>query len=303
MGPLGLYVHLPYCRTKCPYCNFVAYPARGGEEEPYVAALLAEIAAAAAGPAGGRPAASVYFGGGTPSLFSPASLERILAALGRAFRIEPGAEVTVEVDPATIDRAGLAALRAAGVTRLSVGLQAFDGRTLAALGRAHKAADGPRLLEAAAAAGFEAVSIDLIFGAPGQTLAGWAAELERAVAAAPAHLSCYALTIEPGTPFAALAARGRLPLPDEETQAAMFLLAHERLTAAGYEHYELSSYARPGARGRHNSAYWARRPYRGFGAGAHSFDPAVGRFGRRSWNLEDPAAYRAAAAGLRPAPA
>ncbi len=303
MEPLGLYLHIPYCQTKCPYCNFVAYRARGGEEGPYVEALLAEITAAASGPDHGRPAATVYFGGGTPSIFAPASIGRLLEALDRAFPLEAGAEVTVEVDPATIDLAGLKALRAAGVTRLSLGIQAFDGRALAALGRAHKAEDGPRLLGDIGAAGFDNFSLDLIFGVPGQTRADWAAELERAIAAGPAHLSCYALTVEPGTPFAALAARGRLGCPDEAAQADMFLLAHDRLGAAGYEHYELSNYARPGARSRHNQAYWARRAYRGFGAGAHSFEPADGPFGTRAWNLDDPAAYVAAATGRRPAPA
>lgn len=303
MEPLGLYVHIPYCQTKCPYCNFVAFRAQGDEEQPYTAALLAEIAAAGAGPDRRRPAATVYFGGGTPSLFAPATIGRLLDALDRVFPLEAGAEVTVEADPATIDRAGLEGLRAVGVTRLSIGLQAFDGRTLAALGRAHKAADGPRLLADARAAGFDNFSIDLMFGAPGQTLDGWRAELERAIDAGPAHLSCYGLTIEPSTPFAALAARGRLRRPDDALQADMFLLAHERLAAAGYEHYELSNYARPEARSRHNAAYWTRRPYRGFGAGAHSFDPAAGPFGSRAWNLDDPAAYIAAATGRSSGPA
>lgn len=303
MEPLGLYLHIPYCRTRCPYCNFVAFRARGDEEGPYAAALLAEIAAAGRGPDRGRAAASVYFGGGTPSLFAPRTIGRLLGALDRAFPLEAGAEVTVEADPATIDRAGLGGLRAAGVNRLSIGLQAFDGRVLAALGRAHKADDGPRLLADAGAAGFGRVSVDLMFGVPGQTLGGWRAELDRAIDAGPAHLSCYALTIEPGTPFAELAARGRLDRPDDALQADMFLLAHERLAAAGYEHYELSNYARPGARSRHNAAYWARRPYRGFGAGAHSFDPAAGPFGARAWNLDDPAAYMAAATGRAPGPA
>jgi len=300
--PLGLYVHIPYCQTKCPYCNFVAFRARGDEERPYVEALLAEVRAAAAGPDAGRAASTVYFGGGTPSLFGPRSLERLLRALDDAFPFEAGAEVTVEADPATVDRAGLAALRAAGVTRLSIGVQAFDGRTLAALGRAHKAEDGPRLLADARAAGFGSFSLDLIFGAPAQTVEGFADEVARAIDAAPAHLSCYALTIEPGTPFAALAARGRLPRPDEAAQADMFLLAHERLSAAGFEHYEVSNYARPGARARHNTAYWERRAYRGFGAGAHSFDPTGGPYGARAWNVDDPGAYLAAAAGRAAAP-
>ncbi|HEY8369988.1 MAG TPA: radical SAM family heme chaperone HemW [Thermodesulfobacteriota bacterium] len=303
MTSLGVYVHIPYCRTKCPYCNFVAVRARGGEEGPYVEALLAEVAAAAAGPDGGRPAATVYLGGGTPSLFHPRAIARVLEAIDRAFPIEAGAEVTLEADPATVDREGLAALRAAGVTRLSIGLQAFDGRALGALGRAHKAEDGPRLLADARAAGFDTVSVDLIFGVPGQTLSDWAAEVARAVDAAPAHISCYGLTVEPGTPFAALEARGRLARPDDALQADMFLLADERLRAAGYEHYEVSNYARPGARARHNAAYWNRRPYRGFGAGAHSFEPAAGPYGTRAWNVDDPALYVAAATGRAAAPA
>lgn len=297
MTSLGVYVHIPYCQTKCPYCNFVAFRARGDEEGSYVEALLAEVAAAWEGAGAGRAASSVYFGGGTPSLFGAPAVGRVLEAIDRTFPIEAGAEVTLEADPATVDRAGLAALRAAGVTRLSIGVQAFDGRTLAALGRAHKAEDGPRLLEDARAAGFDTFSLDLMFGAPGQTLGGWAAEVARAIDAGPAHLSCYGLTVEPGTPFAVLDARGRLPRPDDAAQADMFLLAHERLVAAGYEHYEVSNYARPGARARHNAAYWARRPYRGFGAGAHSFEPAAGPYGSRAWNVETPALYTAAVGG------
>ncbi len=297
MTSLGVYVHIPYCQTKCPYCNFVAFRARGGEEAPYVEALLAEVAAAAAGEDGGRRAATVYLGGGTPSLFRPSAVAQVLEAIDRAFPVEAGAEVTLEADPATVDHERLASLRAAGVTRLSIGIQAFDGRTLAALGRAHKAEDGPRLLADARAAGFEVFSLDLIFGAPGQTLQGWAAEVARAIDAAPAHLSCYGLTVEPGTPFAALDARGRLARPDDALQADMFLLADERLRAAGYEHYEVSNYAREGARARHNAAYWSRRPYRGFGAGAHSFDPAGGPYGARAWNVDDPTLYMSAATG------
>lgn len=302
MTSLGVYVHIPYCQTRCPYCSFVAFRAKGDEEAPYVAALLAEIAAAGAGPDGGRPGASLYFGGGTPSLFGPAAIGRLAEAVNRAFPLERGAEVTLEADPATVDRAGLAGLAAAGVTRLSIGIQAFDGRALAALGRAHKAEDGPRLLADARAAGFDVFSLDLMFGVPGQTLGDWAAEIARAVDAAPAHVSCYGLTIEPDTPFAALDARGRLPRPDDALQADMFLLADERLRAAGYEHYELSNYARPGARARHNAAYWTRRPYRGFGAGAHSFEPSAGPYGTRAWNVDAPARYLAATTGPAPAP-
>jgi oxygen-independent coproporphyrinogen-3 oxidase len=296
VSSVGLYLHIPYCQTKCPYCNFVAFRARGHEEGPYVRALLAETAAAAGGPLGGRPAGTVYLGGGTPSLFAPHALAEVLVAVDRAFPVEAGAEVTIEADPATIDQAGLVALRASGVTRLSIGIQAFDGRTLAALGRAHKADDGPRLLDDARAAGFDSISLDLIFGVPGQTLAGFAAELDRAIAAGPAHVSCYGLTVEPGTPFAALDARGRLARPGDAEQADMFLLAHERLSEAGFEHYEVSNYARPGARARHNSAYWARRPYVGLGTGAHGFDPSAGPFGTRVWNTDDPARYLAALA-------
>ncbi len=284
---LGVYLHVPFCERVCPYCDFaVAARRRLGqaEEERYVAALLAELAGRSALFAG-RQLDTLYFGGGTPALLRPESIARLVAALSDAF---PGAprEVTLEANPSTLERERLPGFRAAGVDRLSVGVQSFDDRTLKRLGRAHRADAVQRTLAAVRAAGFDNVSLDLIVGAPGQTPAELERDLAAALAFGPEHVSAYALTLEAGTPFAVAASDGRLLVPGDDVVAEMLEQAHARLEAAGLLRYEVSSWARPGRESRHNQRYWQRQPVLALGVGAHSTEPATpaAPFGVRSAN-------------------
>jgi len=278
--PFALYVHVPWCRHVCPYCDFNVYAAAEPPERPYVEAVAAELRAwAERAPCRGRRAKSVYLGGGTPSLLSPAAIATVLEAVRRGFGIASRAEVTLEANPGTVTRERLAAYRAAGVNRLSLGAQSFHAGHLRTLGRDHTAADIRAAAEAARAAGFANLSLDLIFAVPGQTLAEWEDDLGAALGLAPEHVSAYALTFEPGTPFHAWRASGRLRPVDEDGEAAMAEAALVRLEAAGYARYEVSSFARPGFASRHNTSYWDGSDYLGLGAGAHSFsaEPAPGR--------------------------
>ncbi|MEN8161291.1 MAG: radical SAM family heme chaperone HemW [Myxococcota bacterium] len=284
---LGVYLHVPFCERVCPYCDFAVVAARrlaAADEERYVAALLAELEGRAARYAG-RTLSTIYFGGGTPALLTPGSIARLLDAVRSLF---PGEvrETTLEANPSTLERERLPAFRAAGVDRLSLGVQSFDDTTLRRLGRAHRAVEAERTIEAARAAGFANLSIDLIVGAPGQTLEGVERDLALALAAAPEHLSVYALTLEAGTPFAKAAASGRLRVPDDDRVADMLALAEARLGAAGFVRYEVSNYARPGFESRHNQRYWQRRPVLGVGVGAHASEPADAGapFGARTAN-------------------
>jgi len=296
----ALYVHVPYCRRVCPYCDFNVQAAREVPERDYAAALLAELEAhAAAGDFAGRAAQTVYVGGGTPSLFSPAAIGALLEAVARRFGLVAGAEITLEANPGTVDVARLSGYRAAGVNRLSLGAQSFAAGHLRTLGRDHAPADTLAAVEAARAAGLENVSLDLIFGVPGETLAEWEQDLRAAIALDPAHVSAYALTYEEGTPFHAWRAARRLVPVAEDDEAAMAETAVAVLGAAGYRRYEISSFAQPGREARHNLAYWDGSDYLGVGAGAHSFsrEPAPGR---RWMNERVPARYMSAAAGRRP---
>ncbi|HKA15264.1 MAG TPA: radical SAM family heme chaperone HemW [Myxococcota bacterium] len=302
MGDLGVYLHVPFCMRICPYCDFpvVAARALGREaEDRYVAALRAELAVRRAA-LGDLQLATIYLGGGTPSLLSPHGVRELISAVRESFAGEP-AEVTLEVNPSTLERERLPAFRAAGVDRVSVGVQSFDDATLRRLGRAHRARESERTLAACRDAGFARISLDLIAAAPGQDLAAFDRELTAALAAAPDHVSVYELTLEPGTPFARAAERGRLTVADEETAARMLERAEERLTAAGYRRYEISSYARPGREARHNRRYWDRRPVLGLGMGAVSNDPpsAGAPHGTRRTNPRMLDAYLEVAAGTR----
>jgi oxygen-independent coproporphyrinogen III oxidase len=286
----ALYLHIPFCERKCAYCDF--YSVTGGEAiEPFLAALCREIDLRAAAETGASRE-SLFFGGGTPSLLSPAQLERLFAALRRRFSIAGGAEVTLEANPGTVDTERLRAYRSLGVTRLSLGIQSFRDSELRTLGRIHDRAQALDAIRMARAAGFDNLSLDLIYAVPDQTLADWEATLDIALASQPEHVSAYSLTIEPGTPLAAAARTGAVvPAPDD-LQSDMYLRTMERLAVAGYDHYEVSSYARPGFRCRHNLTYWSHGGYLGFGPAAHSFHPAAdGRSGRRWWNVADLAAY------------
>jgi len=262
---LALYVHFPWCVRKCPYCDFNSYALNGElAQEPYVARLARDIAAQAP-QVTGRAVTSVFFGGGTPSLFSPEALGRVLEAARRHLCLTRDAEVTLEANPGTIERGAFREYRAVGVTRVSLGAQSFDERALHALGRIHSPADTRRAAAELHAAGLGNFNLDLMYGLPGQKVAGAARDLEEALALSPAHLSHYQLTLEPGTVFAA-----RPPvLPDDDACAAMLDECRARLAAAGFAQYEVSAYARPGAQCRHNLNYWTFGDYLGVGAGAH----------------------------------
>lgn len=313
----GLYVHLPFCRQKCFYCDFPSYAGKESRMAAYVEALLGELAREGA-PLRAKwgPPRTVYLGGGTPTALPPSLMERLLAGLqdflaaGRGPRAEaarqdvsavraaaaagqaaaPGArggaaspdraraaaapdalEFTCECNPGTVDAAYLALLRAGGVNRLSLGVQTLDDALLARIGRIHTAAEARAAVRLARAAGFRNISLDLMYGLPGQTLAGLRASVRAAIALAPQHLSIYGLMVEPGTVFAQEQAQGRLALPSEEESEAMYDFMTTALPAAGYARYEISNFARPGFASRHNLGYWQDVPYLGVGAAAHSY--------------------------------
>ena len=263
--PLALYVHFPWCVRKCPYCDFNSYTLSGAlPQEPYVARLARDIAAQAPQVAG-RAVTSVFFGGGTPSLFSPEAIGRVLEAARRHLVVAPDAEVTLEANPGAIERGAFREYGAAGVTRVSLGAQSFDPRALASLGRIHSCADTRRAAAELHAAGLSNFNLDLMYGLPGQEVAGARRDLEEALTLSPAHLSHYQLTLEAGTVFAARPP----PLPDEDACAAMLDECRAQLSTAGFAQYEVSAYARPGAQCRHNLNYWTFGDYLGVGAGAH----------------------------------
>jgi len=265
LPPLALYVHIPWCLRKCPYCDFNSHEAKGDvPEAAYVDALLRDVELALPS-IWGRRIVSVFVGGGTPSLFSAAAIDRLLADIRARVPLSPGAEITLEANPGTFERARFAGFAAAGVNRLSLGIQSFDPAQLAALGRVHDADEARRAAEAALAI-FGNVNFDLMYALPRQTLAGAVADLEAALAFAPPHLSFYHLTLEPNTLFH----RYPPPVPDDETAADIEDAVHARLAAAGYTHYETSAFSRPGRKCRHNLNYWRFGDYLGIGAGAHS---------------------------------
>lgn len=266
----GLYLHIPFCRSKCPYCDFFSVADHDAQLAIYPE-LLDQHLQWAAGHGWRGPLDTVYFGGGTPSLLVPAAVGAVLEHAARCCGLAADAEITLEANPGTVTLESLTGYRAAGVNRLSFGLQSLDPGQLATLGRLHDAAQGVEAVQWARRAGFANLSLDLIFALPGQPLAALEAELDRYLALAPEHLSCYGLTAEPGTPFHQQVQNGEMQLPDGDFSAEAFLLVHERLTAAGYEHYEIANYARPGQGCRHNRGYWERREYLGVGAGAHAF--------------------------------
>jgi oxygen-independent coproporphyrinogen-3 oxidase len=268
---LGVYFHYPFCERVCPYCDFAVEPLARSDadrERRWVQGILRELdLVCAAVPLEGRRLATVYFGGGTPSLLAPESVAELLAALGERFA-GAAQEVTLELNPGTSEIERIPGFRRAGVTRLSVGVQSFDDETLRRLGRAHRGAEARRGLEAALGAGFASLSADLIYAAPAQSEATLAADLDALISLGVPHVSAYALAIEPGTPFAR--ARERLRLPDEEAAARLAGRVGSTLAAAGYARYEISSFARPGHRSRHNQRYWRRRDVLGLGPSAAS---------------------------------
>lgn len=288
-----LYLHIPFCQRKCPYCSFVSHQGSRQTRDDYVELLLKEMELAGALSPAGSALDSVYFGGGTPSLLQPAQMALLLEQASRLFGLTEPAEITLEANPGTIDLKRLAGFRAAGINRLSLGVQSFDDNLLVTLGRIHTAQQAESAFNAARQAGFDNIGIDLIHALPDQTLEMWRSDLQQVLRLAPEHISVYGLTIEDDTPFAELYPDDSPQLPDNDLSADMFEQADTLLTAAGYEHYEIANYARPGFRSRHNSGYWRRDGYLGLGCGAHSFlrDSA---WGTRFSNTADLEAYSAA---------
>ena len=266
----ALYVHIPFCCAKCAYCDFNSYARQERLIPAYVDALLRE-AAFWSGANAVATVETLYLGGGTPSLLPIEEAALLLDGLRRLFVIAPDAEITTEANPESVDTDRLRALRRLGVNRLSLGIQSFDDGELRLLGRIHDAATAETAYRAARAAGFADVSLDLIFGLPGQTVAQWRRSLESALALEPDHLSLYALTLEDSTPLSRRVSAGKCPEPDADVQADMYAWSGDRLAAAGYEHYEISNWAQPNHRCRHNLVYWRAEPYLGLGAGAHSY--------------------------------
>jgi oxygen-independent coproporphyrinogen-3 oxidase len=265
--PLALYVHLPWCVRKCPYCDFKSHalPAAGLPEQAYLDALIDDLEYAAA-EAGGRPLVSVFFGGGTPSLFSARAVGAVLEHAHRLLPFVPDIEITLEANPGTVEHGRFVDYAAAGVNRVSLGVQTFDDARLAVLGRIHTAGDVERAVAELRAARIDNFNLDLMYGLPGQDVAGAMDDLERALALGPTHLSHYQLTLEPETPYAK---RPPPAMPDDELAWSMQVACQERLAAAGFGHYEVSAYARPARQCRHNLVYWQFGDYLGVGAGAH----------------------------------
>ncbi len=279
----GIYVHVPFCIRKCPYCDFYSITDRSFAAA-FVDAVVRE-AAMCKKPAG--PADTLYIGGGTPSVLDGARIGRIIEAVHDAFDIEPDAEITLEVNPGTVSAAQMNACRSAGVNRVNIGIQSFYESHLRFLGRIHSAEDGVAAIAMARDAGIDNVGIDLIYGIPGQTRALWQQDLETALTYFPEHLSCYLLTLEPGTPLETDHRSGRFTAMSEADQAMLFESTADILEKAGYRHYEISNFARsPATRSRHNRKYWSGAPYVGLGPSAHSLIDGV-----RSWNIRSVEGY------------
>ncbi len=303
-APFGIYVHVPFCRTRCGYCDFNTYTAqelRGGmSASTYAPSAIAELRFARAVLGDRAPAAdTIFLGGGTPTLLAPGDIGAILDAIAALFGVHDDAEITVEANPETVDERSLATLRAAGITRISLGMQSSSPRVLELLDREHTPGRAAAAAREARAAGFEHVSLDLIYGTPGETQDEWRASLEAALAVGPDHVSAYGLTLEPGTRMHARVRGGALPAPDDDAMADRYLLADELLAAGGLRWYEVSNWALRGGECRHNLGYWRGGNWWGAGPGAHSHFGGV-----RWWNVLHPAAWaRRVADGVSPAAA
>ncbi len=277
MKPAGIYIHIPFCRSRCSYCDFATGRYSAETAERYVSALVSEIGSwRVVDPP--ETVDTIYFGGGTPSLLSPGQLETLLNAVHRRFTVGANAEVTMEINPGTVTQETLAAFRSLGVNRASFGAQTFDDGELARLGRSHSADDARRTFRYLRDAGFDNISFDLIAGLPGQTMAGWRSNLDEAFALRPEHLSFYLLEVHQGTPLANHIESGLQPKPDEDLAADMYEVMLDRAVEAGYEHYEISNLCLPALESRHNTKYWTAAPYYGFGCSAHSYDGGFRRW-------------------------
>ena len=285
---IGLYLHIPFCQTKCPYCDFNTYQGIEEQMDGFMAALAGELELWGAA-LGHPPAATLFFGGGTPSYLPDGAIGRLLDSARRAFAVSDEAEITVEANPGDLTAARCESLLRQGVNRLSIGVQSMDNALLQLLGRRHTAAQAAAALGDARRAGFANINLDLMYGLPQQTLAQWRETLTAVRALAPEHLSLYALTLEEGTPMHRWAAAGKIPLPDPDLAADMYQQSRETLAAGGYQHYEISNWAQPQRECAHNLVYWRNGPYLGVGPGAHSH---LGDY--RFWTQRPPRAYAAA---------
>jgi len=268
--PAGLYVHIPFCKKLCLYCDFYSRPAQAGEIDKYIEAVGCE-AKQRIDFASSR-FNSVFLGGGTPSLLTPSQIKRLFENLNSNLEIDGNSEITIECNPSSIDRDRLIAYKDCGINRLSLGIQSFNDLHLKNLGRLHDADTAIKAFELMRSIGFEDVSLDLIYGLPNQTIGEWSSDLKQALTLEPKHISAYNLIIEPGTPFGDLHAEGKLELPSEDTQSAMYDMLNELLQTAGIERYEISNFARKGYECHHNIKYWHLEPYLGLGPAAVSFD-------------------------------
>jgi len=301
MSPAGIYIHIPFCRSRCSYCDFATGMYESGAAETYVRALCREMREWREIE---QPLSvdTIYFGGGTPSLLQSAQIAAIIESLRNRFEVFDDAEITIEINPASItgnkgglrsqpadelSREKLRTFRALGINRASFGAQTFDDRELKQLGRTHTATDIPSTFDELRRAGFENINFDLIAGLPGQTLASWKRNLDEALKLRPEHLSLYLLDVHEGTPLADQIKSGMRPQPDEDLAAEMYATMIETVGAAGYEHYEISNFSLPGFESRHNTKYWIRKPYYGFGNSAHSYDGEYHRWA----NERDAAQY------------
>jgi len=283
--PAGIYLHIPFCRSRCSYCDFATDVYKNSEAvDRYVCALVNEIRNAVSGL--DSVIDTIYFGGGTPSLLGPDQVEKILDVVHSEFSIASSAEVTMEMNPATVTLGSLKGYRSIGINRASFGVQTFDDTELKRLARGHDAEDARTTFRLLRDTGFENVSFDLIAGLPRQTLADWERNLDEALALQPEHLSLYLLEIHEGTPLSTQVRDGRQPMPDENLAAEMYELMLDKVTAAGYEQYEISNFAKPGFESRHNTKYWRLEPVYGYGVSAHSFDGS-----QRYANERDTAKY------------
>ena len=282
---MGLYVHVPFCKTKCPYCDFNTYQGIEGQMGAYLEAVTTELRLW--GDALGNPRVrTVFFGGGTPSYLPDGDVEAILQAASRSFAIDSQAEITIEANPGDLDEAACRGLLRQGVNRLSIGVQSLDNGLLQLLGRRHSADGAIEAFRTARDAGIENVNLDLMYGLPNQTNAQWEDTIIRLAALGPEHISLYALTLEEGTPMRVWADQGKIPEPDPDVAADMYAVARAVLSDSGYHHYEISNWAKPGLQSQHNLVYWRNEPYLGVGPGAHS------RLGdHRFWTVLAPGKY------------
>ncbi len=291
----SLYIHIPYCQAKCPYCDFNSHAASAWPEEEYTNALITEMRhRAGQAPFRGDSISTIFFGGGTPSLFQPTSIGKILEATQKTFGVARDAEITLEANPGTVDHGKLSGFRTAGINRLSFGAQSFNDATLKFLGRIHSADETRAAARMAHRAGFERLNLDLIFAVPGQTRADVLRDIAEAAALEPDHISAYNLTFEEGTVFFTEMRHGKIRPLESDEQAEMYAAVREELPRRGYPMYEISNYAQPGRECRHNLTYWHNETYLGLGAGAHNF-ARDGGGGRRWWNERSPARYIALA--------